>query len=174
MGDKNKWLLVTLDRWLSYTVTIVQEFARADSELVVLQRWSFEQVWWWWWIVFMVWLSDERHLALFPVGTIVRDPHHRESPTRREQGLNLQRTWIQACWMKLCSSDNHYTTAFDCNALTVKLIQNNFVCLMVKRVQIFKWIISHSTTKSLVPPLHKFIIQNLDLFFCLFWETKFA
>ena len=23
-------------------------------------------------------------------GTIVRDPHHRESPTRREQGLNLR------------------------------------------------------------------------------------
>ena len=23
--------------------------------------------------------------ALFPTGTVVRDPHHRESPTRREQ-----------------------------------------------------------------------------------------
>ena len=31
-------------------------------------------------------------LALFPAGTIVRDPHHRESQTRREQGLNLRRT----------------------------------------------------------------------------------
>ena len=31
----------------------------------------------------------ERHLALFPAGTIVRDPHHRESSTRREQDLNL-------------------------------------------------------------------------------------
>ena len=40
---------------------------------------------------FVVWLTDERRLALFPVGTIVRDPHHRESPTRREQGLNLRR-----------------------------------------------------------------------------------
>ena len=30
-------------------------------------------------------------LALFPSGTIVRDPHYRESPTRREQGLNLCR-----------------------------------------------------------------------------------
>ena len=39
--------------------------------------------WWWWWIVFVVWLTDERCLALFPAGTIVRDPHHRESPTRR-------------------------------------------------------------------------------------------
>ena len=42
------------------------------------------------------WLTDEMRLALFPAGTIVRDPHHRESPTRREQGLNLRRTWVQA------------------------------------------------------------------------------
>ena len=43
-------------------------------------------------IVFVLWLTDERRLALFPAGTIVRDPHHRESPTRREQDLNLRRT----------------------------------------------------------------------------------
>ena len=41
---------------------------------------------------FVVWLTDESRLALFPAGTIVRDPHHRESLTRREQGLNLHRT----------------------------------------------------------------------------------
>ena len=52
--------------------------------------------WWWWWIVFGVWLTDKRCLALFPAGTIVRDPHHRESPTRSEQGLNLRRSWVQA------------------------------------------------------------------------------
>ena len=34
---------------------------------------------------FAVWLTDERRLALFPAGTIVRDPHHRESPTRRAE-----------------------------------------------------------------------------------------
>ena len=34
--------------------------------------------------VFVVWLTDGRCLALFPVGTIVRDPHHRKSPTRRQ------------------------------------------------------------------------------------------
>ena len=28
--------------------------------------------WWWWWIVFVVWLIDER-IALFSVGTIVKD-----------------------------------------------------------------------------------------------------
>ena len=31
-------------------------------------------------------------LALFPAGTTVRDPHHLESLTRREQDLNLCRT----------------------------------------------------------------------------------
>ena len=36
--------------------------------------------WWWWWIVFVVWLTDERHLVVFPAGIIVRYPHHRESP----------------------------------------------------------------------------------------------
>ena len=52
--------------------------------------------WWWWWFVFVVWLTDERHLALFPPGTIVRDPHHRESSTCCKQDLNLCRTWAQA------------------------------------------------------------------------------
>ena len=47
--------------------------------------------WWrWWWIVFVVWLTDERHLALFPARIIIRDPHHLESLTRHEQDLNLQ------------------------------------------------------------------------------------
>ena len=41
---------------------------------------------------------------------------------------------------------------------------------MEKWVQIFKCIISHSSTKSLVPPLHKFTIRNLRLIFSLFWE----
>ena len=43
---------------------------------------------------FVVWLTDERRLTLFPGDTIVRDPHHRESPTRREQGLILRRAWV--------------------------------------------------------------------------------
>ena len=41
---------------------------------------------------FVIWLTDEKRLTLFPVGTIVRDLHHRESPTFREQDLNLRRT----------------------------------------------------------------------------------
>ena len=34
---------------------------------------------------FVVWLTDERRLVLFPAGNIVRDPRHRESLTRREK-----------------------------------------------------------------------------------------
>ena len=45
---------------------------------------------------FLVWLTDERRLSLFPAGTIVRDPHYLKSPTRREQDLNLRRTRVQA------------------------------------------------------------------------------
>ena len=37
-------------------------------------------------------LTDERRLALLLAGTIARDPHHRESPTRRKMDLNLPRT----------------------------------------------------------------------------------
>ena len=47
-------------------------------------------------LFFVVWLTDEKRVALFPAGTIVRDPHHGKSPTRREQDLNLRRTWAQA------------------------------------------------------------------------------
>ena len=40
---------------------------------------------------FVVWLTDKRRFALFPTRAIVRDPHHRESPIRREQNLNLHK-----------------------------------------------------------------------------------
>ena len=39
LGDKKKWSLVALDRWSSYTATIVWELAWADSVLVVLDKW---------------------------------------------------------------------------------------------------------------------------------------
>ena len=50
------------------------------------RRWFF--LWYGW--------ADKRCLALFPAGTIVRDPQHRESPPRREKNLKLRRTWVQA------------------------------------------------------------------------------
>ena len=39
-------------------------------------------------------------------------------------------------------------------------------------VQMFKYIISHSSTKFLLPPLHNFTIRYLDLIFSLFWELN--
>ena len=48
------------------------------------------------WIVFVVRLTNQMCLALYPTGNIFRDPHHRESPTRRKQGSNLRRNWVQA------------------------------------------------------------------------------
>ena len=40
-------------------------------------------------------IVDQRRLTLFPAGTIVRDHHHRESPTRRKQDFNLCRILAQ-------------------------------------------------------------------------------
>ena len=44
-------------------------------------------------------LSFNYHLSA--AGTIVRDPHHSQSPTRREQDLNLRRTLVQALLNKV-------------------------------------------------------------------------
>ena len=55
---------------------------------LLVKIWTVWWWWWWWWLmVFVVWLTDERRLALFPAGTIVRDPLHRESPTLGEQDV---------------------------------------------------------------------------------------
>ena len=51
-----------------------------------------------WLIVFVVWLTDEKRLALFPFGTIVRDPHHRESPKSREQDLSVKLQALKCKW----------------------------------------------------------------------------
>ena len=74
------------------------------SVIITHKSGIYELKWWWWWIVFVVWLTDKWRLALLPAGTIVRDPQHRESPTHWEPEF-------RSCWMKLCSIDNHYTTA---------------------------------------------------------------
>ena len=39
-GEQKEWSLVVLNRWSSYTVTIVWEFDWADSALVILDKWS--------------------------------------------------------------------------------------------------------------------------------------
>ena len=56
----------------------INPFCNLDLRSALLWWW-----WWRWWIVFVVWSTDERRLALFPARTIVRDPHHREYPARR-------------------------------------------------------------------------------------------
>ena len=43
-------------------------------------------------IVFVVLLTDERCLALFPARSIDRDPHHGESLTLCKQDLKVHRT----------------------------------------------------------------------------------
>ena len=40
LGVKQMWSLVALNRWLSYAVTMVQEFAWVDPTLVLLDEWS--------------------------------------------------------------------------------------------------------------------------------------
>ena len=57
---------------------------------------------WWWWIGFVVWLTDKRRLALFPGMSLWHNASRIWTCTEPEFGL---------CWMKLCSSDNHYTTS---------------------------------------------------------------
>ena len=72
-------------------------------------------VWWrWWWIVFVVWLTDERRLVLFPAGTIVIVGTIFTIANLRHA---VSRVWtctepeFRLSWMELSSSDNHYTTA---------------------------------------------------------------
>ena len=47
------------------------------------------------------WPAKSVYLALFLAGAIVRDPHRRESATRREQYLNLRRTLVQTSWNEI-------------------------------------------------------------------------
>ena len=91
------WWLVTFYDLIfllyGFHLTIMYQY-----HLLLLLRHCWWWWWWWWWrwwILFVIWLTDERRLALFPAGIIVRDPHHRISPTRHKQGLNLRRTWVQ-------------------------------------------------------------------------------
>ena len=47
-------------------------------------------------MAFVKLLTDERRLALFLAGTIVRDSQHRKSLTRRKHDLNLHETRVPA------------------------------------------------------------------------------
>ena len=79
------------------------------NEFYWLLKWQTSRLWRWWWIIFVVWLTKERHLALFPARTIVRDPQHCESPTHHKQDWTCAEPEFRFVWIKLCSNDNHYT-----------------------------------------------------------------
>ena len=66
-----------------------------------------------WWIGFVVWLTDEKHLALslFPVKTIVRNLTISSLQHTTCSIWTYKETGFRLYWMMLCSSDNHYTTA---------------------------------------------------------------
>ena len=87
------WTTTTLEFFFA-TLVYNKKFTGDLSTISVTITWWWW--WWWWWIVFVVWLTDERLLALFPAGTIVRDPHHCESLTYHKQDLNQHRSWVQA------------------------------------------------------------------------------
>ena len=55
-------------------------------------------------------LADKRCLALFSAGTIVRNPHNRGSPHATGRFWTWAESDFRLTWMKLCSSDKHYTT----------------------------------------------------------------
>ena len=75
-----------------------------------LEQTQLEFLWLWWWrIFFVVWLTDERRLALFQLGSLS------EILTISNLRHAASRVWrcaepeFRFSWMKLCSSDNHYT-----------------------------------------------------------------
>ena len=57
-------------------------------------------------------MIDRRKVfSLYSVGTNVRDSQHRKSLTRQKKIWTCAEPEFRLCWRKLCSSDNHYTTA---------------------------------------------------------------
>ena len=92
--------------------------------------------WWWWWIVFLVWLTNKRCIALFPAGTTVRDPQHHESPTCHEQDLNMRKTWIQtlvewSCTVVICVSSHIYK---------ILTLLSNTICHVLRNVMVGMWL----------------------------------
>ena len=82
------------------------KYLHQDNEMTLL----YQPVWrWWWWIVFVVWLTDERRLALFPAGAIVIDLTIANLQPAASGVRTCAEPEFRRSWMKFCSSDNHYT-----------------------------------------------------------------
>ena len=74
--------------------------------------------------------------VLFPARTIVRDTHHCKSPTLHERIWRCVESEFRLSWMKLCGSDNHYTTISFC-FLFINLFTN--LHGLLQRWTIGKW-----------------------------------
>ena len=63
-------------------------------------------------------------LALFPTGNIVRDPHHREFPTRREQDPNPSSGLVEwSCAVLITTTPRiNMDTIMDTNMDTIMVI----------------------------------------------------
>ena len=110
--EHNKLRLVVefVQKWKFNPPFTVRQGRIKDSGWLWLGLGSFGWFDDWWWIVFTEWLTDERRLVLFPAtfSDILTLTNLRLAASRiyicKDPDLRL---W----WMKLCSSDNHCTTA---------------------------------------------------------------
>ena len=84
-------------------------------------------------------------------------------------------------WIKFCSCFRQVFFIWKSKKWSLVALDSNHwkgICLgelsigRFNWVQMFKCIISHSSTKSMVPPLHKFTIRKLDLFFTFFGKLN--
>ena len=76
----------------------------------------FNMWWWWWWIVFVVWLWY--YFQSGPLSKILTIANLRQAASRIWTCAEPE---FRLCWMKLCSSDNHYTKVPLCHGTTVPL-----------------------------------------------------
>ena len=83
-------------------------------ELLTACFFNFQWGWWWWLIIFSEWLTDERRLHLYcifqpgPLSEILTITNLRHAASRI---WTCTESEFRLCWMKLCSSNNHYTKA---------------------------------------------------------------
>ena len=79
--------------------------------------------WWWWWINFVVWLTDEGRSFISSRGHYQRFWPLRISDKPRARFWTCAEPEFRFWWMKLCSSDNHHTTAPQIHSLhKIKLL----------------------------------------------------
>ena len=84
----------------------------------------------WWWIVFVVWLTEERRLALLPSSAMDpdRDPDHWNLQHAPSSIWTCAEPEFRLHWIKLYSYDNHYITRKKW-PLQYSYIFATFVCL---------------------------------------------